>query len=92
MMMNLKPETVKKVAYPALAAVMATAALGAAPQERIPQRLGGKSPAPKRAETEVQPPKDPPSDGNATPETKELPPQRLGGVPRVPKKSPSGEL
>lgn len=63
--MDIKPETVKKVAYPALA-VVAAAALSACEPETaqptgglVPQRLGGDVPAPaKQLPDAPTPPED----------------------------------
>ena len=87
--MEIKAETVKKLAYPALAAVMATAALGACPPPQQPQRLGGEPAVSKHTKPEAQKPTDSSSDSKTTTETKVEPPQRLGGIPLAPKKSSS---
>ncbi len=88
--MEIKAETVKKLAYPALAAVMATAALGACPPPpQQPQRLGGEPAVSKHTKSEAQKPTDSSSGSKTTTETKVEPPQRLGGVPLAPKKSSS---
>lgn len=63
--MDIKPETMKKVAYPALA-VVAAAALSACDPETaqptgglVPQRLGGDVPAPvKQLLDALTPPED----------------------------------
>ncbi len=91
-LMEIKPETVKKLTYPALAAMMATSALGACPPPQQPQRLGGKKPAvSKHTKSEAQKPTDSSSGSKTTTETKVDPPQRLGGVPTMPKKSSSSK-
>lgn len=69
--MEIKPETVKKVAYPALAAVMAAAAFSSC--DRQPQRIVGKVPAADSREKEIQ-------------RTGGLEPQRLGGDEPAPAK------
>lgn len=89
--MEIKPETVKKLAYPALAAMMATSALGACPPPQQPQRLGGRHAVSNHTKSEAQKPTDSPSGSKTTTETKVAPPQRLGGVPTMPKKSSSSK-
>ena len=80
--MEIKPETVKKVAYPALAAVMAAAAFSSC--ARQPQRMVGKVPAADSKEKEVQ------RTGGvvAEPRTPDDAPQFVDGIPPVPEKEP----
>lgn len=82
--MDILPETVKKVAYPALAAAMA-AALSAC--DRQPQRMVGKQPA-DRTETEVQ------RTGGivAEQQTANHAPQHVDGIPPVPEMEPEVPL
>lgn len=80
--MEIKPETVKKVAYPALAAVMAAAAFSSC--DRQPQRIVGKVPAADSKEEEIQ------RTGGmvAEPRTPDDAPQFVEGIPPVPEKEP----
>lgn len=69
--MEIKPESVKKVAYPALA-VVAAAALSAC--DRQTQRIVGRAPAADCTETEMQRPS-----GDIVAD-----PQHVDGIPPVP--------